>query len=200
MKSNICTLTTGVKDRTALSAILDETEKCASYNGLGKKEAGRLRLLSEELIGMLPELLSFASGEFWIEAEGKSFELHTRLAPTEAMTSDRREELLKISTSGKNAAAKGIMGKIKIAVELMMLDYAAAGLALPADVTGFYSMGFMDSGQFSLWSLRNFRQKAEEKKGDDWDELEKSIVANIADDVTVGITGTSVEIVVKKAF
>ena len=202
MKSNICTLTTGAKDQNALSAILDETEKCASYNGLGKKETGRLRLLSEELVGMLPELLSFTNGEFWVEAEEKSFELHTRLTPTEAMTSDKREELLKISSSGKNAAATGIMAKIRLAAELMLIDYEANASMLPAGEESFYGMGATNSSLFSgmSWSLDTYRKQAEEKKGEDWDELEKSIVANIADDVTVGITGKSVEIVVKKAF
>ena len=202
MKSNICTLAAGAKDWRALSAVLDETEKCASYNGLEQKEACRLRLLSEELVSMLPELLSFTNGEFWVEAEGKSFELHTRLTPSEAMTSDKREDLLKISSSGKNAAATGIMAKIRLAAELMLIDYEANASMLPAGDESFYGMGATSSSLFSgiSWSLEAYRKQAEEKKGEAWDELEKSIVANIADDVTVGITGKSVEIMVKKTF
>ncbi len=33
-----------------------------------------------------------------------------------------------------------------------------------------------------------------------WDELEKSVIANLADDVSVGIVGTTVEMTVTKAF
>ena len=35
---------------------------------------------------------------------------------------------------------------------------------------------------------------------EDWDELEKSIVANIADDVKIGIAGQDVEMVITKKF
>ena len=51
MKSNICTLN---KDLTCLEAVLGEVEKVTAYNGLEDKKALRLRLLAEELCGMLP--------------------------------------------------------------------------------------------------------------------------------------------------
>jgi len=50
------------------------------------------------------------------------------------------------------------------------------------------------------WSLQKYRVKSEEKKDEAWDELEKSIIANIADDVLVSLNGKSVEIIVKKTF
>ena len=45
----------------------------------------------------------------------------------------------------------------------------------------------------------------EEKKDagialDEWDELEKSIIANIADDVSVGINKDMVEMIITKRF
>jgi hypothetical protein len=56
----------------------------------------------------------------------------------------------------------------------------------------------------STWSLEGYRmeiQQAEEtKRKECWDELEKSIVANLADDVIVGIDGREVNIVIKKKF
>ena len=33
---------------------------------------------------------------------------------------------------------------------------------------------------------------------EEWDELEKSIIANLADDVTVGINGNNVEMIITK--
>ena len=77
MKSDICTLPEGTKDLDSLSAILNEVEKTAEYVELDKKQASRLRLLAEELVEMLPSVLSYASGKFWVESQGKSFELHT---------------------------------------------------------------------------------------------------------------------------
>ena len=35
---------------------------------------------------------------------------------------------------------------------------------------------------------------------EDWDELEKSVVANLADDVRIGIAGQDVEMVISKKF
>ena len=198
MKSDICKFS---HDKDSLSALLDETEKAASYSNLDKKETGRLRLLAEELVGMLPELLEFSDGEFWVESEGKSFELHTVLSPDESMTEERRSKILAVSTSGKNVSAVGIMAKIKLAVEFMLIDYERNVAELPADYC-FYSEGIVPAPSFSgqAWSLEIYRQNAQKEKNEKWDELERSIIANIADEVLVGIQGKKVEIIVKKAF
>ena len=45
------------------------------------------------------------------------------------------------------------------------------------------------------------RKKAEDAKArEEWDELEKSIVANIADEVSIAIRGSEVEMTVYKNF
>ncbi len=186
MKSDVYEL---VNSPASLSAILAEVEKVASYTNLDKKAAGRLRLMAEELIGMLPELLTYASGHFWVEAEGNKYELHTSMVPNSSMTMEKREKLLSVSSSGKNEAGKGIMSKICIAAQLLMVDCAQFSV----ESGNFYDMG-------RTWSLEAYRTFAEQKKGDDWDELEKSIIANIADDVVVCIQGNKVEVIVKKTF
>ncbi len=66
MKSNVIALN-GVEN---LSTALMEVEKCTSYNNLEKKPALRVRLLAEELIGMMPALLEHSEGMFWIENDG----------------------------------------------------------------------------------------------------------------------------------
>ena len=199
MKSDVCAIT---RDESSIASILNEAEKAASYSKLDKKQTMRLRLLAEELVGMLPELLTFSSGEFWIESDNLTFELHTLLNPDEAMNSANREKILSVSKSGKNLAASGIMNKIKLAAQFMMIDYNDA-----VSTTGmeyeFFSMGMEDPQIMKsayAWSLQKYRVKSEEKKDEAWDELEKSIIANIADDVLVSLNGKSVEIIVKKTF
>lgn len=199
MKSDVCAIT---RDESSIASILNEAEKAASYSKLDKKQTMRLRLLAEELVGMLPELLTFSSGEFWIESDNSTFELHTLLNPDEAMNSANREKILSVSKSGKNLAASGIMNKIKLAAQFMMIDYNDA-----VSTTGmeyeFFSMGMGDPQIMKsayAWSLQKYRVKSEEKKDEAWDELEKSIIANIADDVLVSLNGKSVEIIVKKTF
>ncbi|WP_294430495.1 hypothetical protein [uncultured Treponema sp.] len=199
MKSDICKLS---QDKESLALILAETEKAAAYNNLEKKETGRLRLLAEELVGMLPELLSFSIGEFWVESNDGAFELHTSLTPDASMTSERREKVLAVSSSGKNAAATGIMNKIRLAAEFMMLDYVENTSAV-AMSHEFYEMGMTAIPVFSSvsWSLDAYRKSSEQNSDNEkWDELEKSIIANIADDVVVGVQGKKVDIIVKKTF
>ena len=207
MKSNICKLN---KDLTCLEAVLAEVEKVTTYNALEDKKALRLRLLAEELCGMLPGLIENFSGEFWAENEGDNYELHVELKADD-MSIDLRDELISVSKSGKNAAAKGIMGKIRAVAETMLLAASDPTLqALPAgefyDYHG-YNMGFgyiapemeAELGCIYTWSLFNYKTAVEDKE-DEYAELERSIVAKLADDIIVGVRGKNVEIVVKKSF
>ena len=66
MKSNICRIVNGSQD---LEAILIESEKVAVYNGLDRKQMLQLRLLCEEMDGILPNIAGAFSGDFWIEFE-----------------------------------------------------------------------------------------------------------------------------------
>ena len=55
------------------------------------------------------------------------------------------------------------------------------------------------------WSMVDYRNHVKKENGNNesteaWDELEKSIIANIADDVKVKILGNKVEIIVFKNF
>lgn len=192
MKSDVHVLTNTMED---FRIIPEEAEKIAVYNNLDERESRRLRLLSEELIGMLPELLEYGTGEFWIENTGKNYELHVSLSVENFMNIDR-DKLLSVSKSGKNAAAVGVINKIRIAAELMMIGYAEASMYEGVD---FYEMGVMNQylDYTHAWSLDSYREQA---KQPEWDELEKSIIAKLADDVVVGIIGNKVDIVIKKKF
>ena len=121
MKSNICKLN---KDLTCLAAVLAEVEKVTAYNSLEDKKALRLRLLAEELCGMLPGLVEKFSGEFWAENDGNNYALHVNLE-ADSMSLEIRDELISVSKTGKNAAAKGIMGKIRAIAETMLLSALA---------------------------------------------------------------------------
>ena len=203
MKSNVCKLN---EDLTCLGAVLTEVEKVTTYNGLEDKKALRLRLLAEELCGMLPGLIKNFSGEFWAENDCNRYELHVELK-AEDMNLDLRDELISVSKSGKNAAVKGIMGKIRAVAETMLLAASDPNLqTLPTgefyDYHG-YNMGFgyidptiaLETGYVYSWSLFNYKTAVEEKE-DEYAELERSIVAKLADDIIVGVRGKNVEIVV----
>ena len=208
MKSNICNLN---EDLSCLEMVLNEVEKVTIYNGLEDKKALRLRLLAEELCGMLPGLIENFSGAFWAENNGDNYELHVELK-AEDMNFDLRDELISVSKSGKNAAAKGVMGKIRAVAETMLLAAFDPTIPPPLPVNEFYdgygfNMGFgyieptiaCETGYVYSWSLFNYKAAVGEKD-DAYAELERSIVAKLADDIIVGVRGKKVEIVVKKSF
>ncbi len=206
MKSNICKLN---EDLTCLEVVLSEVEKVTAYNALEDKKALRLRLLAEELCGMLPGLIENFSGKFWAENDGETYELHVELKADD-MSIDLRDELISVSKSGKNAAAKGIMGKIRAVAETMLLAASDPELSVPSgeyyDYCGYnMGCGYIDptisyeTGYVYSWSLFNYKTAVEEKE-DEYAELERSIVAKLADDIIVGVRGKNVEIIVKKSF
>jgi hypothetical protein len=199
LKSNICAIKKG---GIGLETILTEVEKVTNYNGLQKKESLRLRLLAEELTGMLPELVENFDGFFWVENDGNKYELHTEFF-VDSLSVEEKQALIAVSANKKNAAATGFMGKIREIAESMLLHsdspdpcyYAADGYACDYDIAGsFYS---------HMWTLEQYLSQQREKgadNGEEWDQLEKSIVAKLANDVIVGVRGSKVEIVIKKEF
>lgn len=205
MKSNICELEMGTQD---LNHILDEVEKVAKYNELSEKGTLRLRLLAEEMVSMLPNLLEFCEGEFWLENDGNDYELHAKVHSSK-FDLYMSEKLLAVSKSGKNEAYKGVMGKIRAAAELMFGKQGTnTVVAIPYDasMSHFFEVGmYMDQAYTNAWSLKNYKEGVEADKGhceakEAWDELEKSVIGKLADDVIVGILGDKVDIVIKKTF
>lgn len=204
MKSNVITL----KKNSKLELVLEETEKISKYNELGDKESLRLRLLTEELLTLIPHFLDYCEGKLWLENDGMEYSIHVSLTST-ISTYEAKNKLLTISTTGKNAAYVGIMGKIRGAVEYMLGGYTDASLDgiefYDGDnISDFYLAGTATNPLYSsMWSLDNYRQEIEEdkkSKENEWDELEKSIIANLADDVTIGIKGDIVDMIVTKKF
>lgn len=195
MKSNICEIKKG---GIGLKNILVEVEKVASYNCLEKKEALRLRLLAEELTGMLPELVKNFDGIFWLENEENKYELHVQLS-VDSLSKEKKQALIAVSSNNKNAAAVGFMGKIREIAENMLLF---------SDDPNTYAMPFHYYEEYDVnpcysyfWTLDNYMSQRENKTNkDEWDQLEKSIVAKLADDVIVGVKGKKVDIIIKKEF
>ena len=157
------------------------------------------------MLGMVSEIGGDFDAEFWIENDDENYRLCLE-AEISSMSAEKREKLLKTSTSGKNAAAKGIMGKLRNIVELYWTGYKEA-LSSPANPRfpeyTYMGMTSMSSTVFdSYWKLSDYKGEIESSenlsKTAEWDELEKSIVANIADDVSVGIKNDTVEMVITK--
>lgn len=187
---------------------LAATEKLGRDSGLTAKENLRLRLLAEELLGMTRSITGGVEARYSAEETGKKFTLD--LSANVEMTQELRKLLLSVSSRGENAAAKGFMGKIKdmIAAALLPDEY---GVSIK---TGF-SLGLMSMGPYNspaaqqvsaealMWSMRKYKDEIDKNRAgaeEEWDELEKSIVASIADEVIVRMAGSEIGITIQKAF
>lgn len=199
MKSNICKIEKGAQD---LSAILKESEKTAVYNELNRKQALHLRLLCEEIDGMISGLIGgFFSGDFWIDFEEGVCKINVSLE-IEEFTSDSKNQLINVAKNKKNSAAVGIIGRIRAAIENAFLEidftgvYAVPSYGIDAPISQYADMGYSQ-----YWSLDQYRRQVRvEDKKEAWDELEKSVVASVADDIIVGIKGKRADIIIIKKF
>ena len=171
-------------------------DKVAAYKNLSPKSALHLRLLTEEAMGMLRSITGQMDGTFWIEDNDGLYELHLQVYTL--MDEKKREQLLAASSSGVNEATRGIMGRIRAFFEP------------PMDGTPMFSSAPMAgmSPQMHgnmVWSMEDYRAqlsmyRAQSREGaaEAWDELEKSVVSHVADDVKVSIRGRDVEMIIYK--
>ena len=179
------------------------TEKAGVYAGLDKKPALHLRLLAEELIGLLRGIAGEVEAEYWIETEGKKFELH--MTSEIRVTEQMREQFLAASSSGKNAAAATFMGKIRVMIADTVLSAKEVLPYAMINAAAANPLGGVAGESASVWTMALYKEELQKNMDDEeaseaWDELEKSIVANVADDVRVSIAGKNVAITVYKAF
>lgn len=182
---------------------LEITEKTGAFMGLDQKSALRLRLLSEELIELIRTFSEDIPGSFWLETSDKDVQIHLKTdIPMDLQT---RNELLSVSPSGKNAAAKGLIGKIREMIASVFLPDDPETKVMTEQALGFMAQGSQMGSQYGgsyAWSMNNYvtqvntAPEAEEAK----DELEKSILANLADDVKVSIVNSEVEVIIYKSF
>ena len=180
---------------------LKQPELIAAYKGLSQRDTLHLRLLAEEMISMLRALTGEVSAKFWMEDKDNVYQLH--LCTETLMNAEKRENLLHVATSGKNEAAKGFMNKIRDLFE-QSIEPETDGLP-PYFVTGWGYTGMTDAGMDLMltndWSFNKYKDSLDESNPEDqekWDELEKSIVANLADEVKIFIKDNTVEMVIYK--
>ena len=171
----------------------------ASDNGISNKDRLRMSLLAEETMGMARNSLKDFEGELRLEKTDKGYAIIL-----EADVHDNKD-----SSMQNPSEPEGFMAKI---AELLNCSYVFEDVAdMPLDLKNmlpdYISYGMEKDENTHIWtgawSLSSYRStlsvhSGEEGTGSSIDELEKSIVASIADDVTVGIIGKKIRLAIYK--
>ncbi len=200
MKSDVIHVTnTG----SGIAEAIKQTELVAAYKSLQKTDSIHLTLLTEEMMGMMKALTGEQEADFWIDDEDNTFRLHLKIETD--MNTEKRLNLLSSSTSGENVAAKGVMGKLRDLFNRLVeptegsvpSEYVSGWDTTHLDTAGAAAVARNYSAAYAnVWSFNKY--KASQQNKENWDELEKSIVANIADEVEIGIAAGTVEMIVYK--
>ena len=185
-----------------MAAALDKVEFFSRSMGFDERSSMRARLLAEETMSMVRAIVEDFEADFWMEStEDCNCELH--LLAVADMNFRKRQDLINTSTHKRNEASVGIMGKIKDFIE-GSLFYLGSGFNSPAGACHIAGCGSYE--EIRLWSLEQYRLCLDQgrSEGEDvdalLDELEKSIVANIADDVRVSVQNDNIEMIIRKNF
>lgn len=197
-------------DEGRMAAARYATENFAWQQKLNRRDTMRLSLLVEETLGMVKAMVEDFYGQLWFVSEGERCEIH--LQATTNMDADKKQDLLSVSSSGKNALTKGFMAMLG---EVFSSAIHNVGNAMDAygqetlhyGIVATPGVGMVGTDSLTpIWTLQAYRNDLDTNRGenneaeDAWDELEKSIVAKLADDVIVGVKGDRIELVIVKAF
>ena len=184
-----------------METALQQADKVAKYKELSPKSAIHLRLLTEEMMGMMRSITGETEGEFWIEDQDGEYQLHLRVRTR--LTSVEREQLLSSSSSGRNESAKGLMGKIRDFFDWGS-DEDVAAFSSPLLLPDMYEHSSSPALDWE-WTMIRYEtalsgriEQHDQAAKQAWDELEKSVVSHVADDIRVSIRNGVVEMVILK--
>lgn len=184
LKSNIVLENNDMKD------LLAEVDRFTETQSLTKKERIRIRLLTKEAVGVLKATVKEGKGELKIESTENEYVISFAI-DTPCISDDSKEKLIETSSGNKNEFYQGFTGKIRQAIEwLTNTDKYTAANAAPAG----YSMGFIDTSRGTQWSYQQFKKDITTDNKDNWDELERSVLSKLANEILVGVSEHTVSL------
>ena len=172
----------------------------ADKNGIIGRYYNHLCLLAEETLGMVSQMLDVYDGELWLESTAGGYEI---ILEADVRESNNRQDM-------PLSSPEGFMAKIAVMMNCSFMFESTE--EMPEDLAGmlpdYMSYGMRESNQSPAWagrwSLSAYRYQLmkyrEEKTAAvlALEELEKSIVAQLADEVTIGIHGHRIRLVISK--
>ena len=193
-------------DTADMNRAMKESEKFAQYFQLGEQSSLRLQLLTEELLALPRAIVGEFYADFWLEStKNHTCQLHLDLMAD--MDYVKKHEMIHASTNRKNAASQGFLGALREMVEdALFLPSAGDHWQSESSANSLVFYGANRTQVDISWTLSQYRAKLENAKENDdtleaaWNELKKSMLAKIADDVQIFVNGNQVHLVVKKTF
>ena len=192
MKTDKLWINGAIRRNSEVNEILNEF---ACRAGITGKDFQHMNLLTEETLGMANQLLKDFDGEIWLETTPGGYDI--------ILEADVHE-----GGNGMHAAEdapEGFMAKI---AEMLNCSYMFENVAeIPENLADalpdYMSDGSRETGNAPVWAgnwaLSAYRSNLRASgSAVNLDELEKSIVANIADEVTIGIHGRRIRLVISK--
>lgn len=174
---------------TQAMALLD------TLDDLSARQKNNLRLLTEEMFSMVNELLDADRLDYEISGEDKKYVL--KVSVRTRVSEKARSQFLSLSSDDRNAANRGLKGMLGAVMESLLYG----------DMRGEEYAGWRygitpPMGEYGrMWMLSQYITAAPREKAEgDWDGMEKSIIANFADDISIGVRSGRLEMAVTKAF
>lgn len=144
----------------------------ATRQRFSERNKKQLELMSEEVIGIMGDIVDDVKSKFWIDGSGQKYKIHLRFSA--AVGSAEYKRLLSLSSSGKNEAVNTLAEKL--------WEKMVAGIKI-ADAPGTKTSDYE-------WSIRD--NSLEESS------IGESILVALADDIKVSVTKDTVDLVVIK--
>ena len=190
-----------------ISDAMDAAETFVGSLELDGKTSLRMRLLTEEVLERLRGMHEDFSGLFWLESDGRECRICIDGSAEVDIAAER--SLVAVSSDGKNASVRGFTAKLTRFVQhhKVYLQRLNTLMSLGAGVGAedyLYIGATHPSFEMTnvLWSMNDYKSflfdeaNAGEQVAADRDELEKSILGNLADDIQVGVKEDRVRITV----
>jgi hypothetical protein len=162
-----------VSDFNSMYRVLD---KFITDSSMKSRDALRLRLLTEEVLRLVGSILDEDLVEMWLE--GNSRVAYVFLTAENNLDANQREKLKSLAPE---RAKEGFFDKL-------ISTFIASP---PAE---------------KRWSLKDYQEELKKKKADDkfsqeaWEDLERSLVANLADDIEITMKFDNINMKVTKDF
>ncbi|MCR4645319.1 MAG: hypothetical protein K5695_07915 [Oscillospiraceae bacterium] len=188
-------------DLSGYEDAVEAAERFIAYHDVTGTDAMHLRLLTEEVISMVHGIFDDFTARIWLESKRTPKGLWCRICLSADKNADVEQEtkILSVATSGRNENEKGILGKIRELLRISLQSGSSEDEAYLRSLTSVLHDQDNPVSNVDIWSLQDYRQSLSEMEDqEEWDEMERSIIANLADEVKVWLKSDETEVVIEK--